>query len=196
MLALQSNLMAERLGLGPRAFVPFERLDYAVGSPHMIIKQTDIALTAHRESSNEVELLAGKDFLVSDTLDLIDWMEQGVVFDNQARGGLSREELKRALYTSGTVQRNNGFYAREAFRSAVAIWAQIPEYIKVVRFGRAGYSLSRRGRFAPPVTTIDTVEKLEELRSGTVDAATGKDTSARETAEVFFRVGASIPIRS
>ena len=72
---------------------------------------------------------------------------------------------------------------------------QIPEYIKVVRFGRTEYSLSRHGRFAPPVTTIDTVEKLEELRSGIVDAATGKNTSARETAEVFFRVGANIPLR-
>lgn len=187
--------MAERLEIGPRAFVPFELLDYSGDSPHFVVRQTDVALTAaDSKGFSDAQIDAGRQFLLGPTITLIDLMQQGIHFNNQARSGLTSAELQRALDTTGSIP-GNGFYAREAHRIAIATWAQIPEYIKGVRFGRGLYQLSRHGRFAPPMTTSDLIERLEELRAGTVDAAGGKDTSAKETASVFFRVGAHLPIK-
>lgn len=186
--------MSRDLEIGPRYFVPFEGLDYSADAPHFVAKQTDIALTINRESSKDAVIDAGRLFLLGPSLDLIDLMEQGIHYDNQARAGLTREELERALETTGSIA-GKGTKAREAHRIAVATWAQIPQYIRTVRFGRDGYLLSRHGRFTPPTTTMDFIERSEELRTGTIDAASGRNTSPRETAEIFFRVAANLPIK-
>lgn len=186
--------MGNRFELGPRAFVPFDKLDYVGHAPHSVIKQTDVALTAHRETANQRVIEAGNSFLLDSTINLIDLMQQGIHFDNQARNGLTRAELQRAMGTTGSVS-GKGFFAREAFRIAIAIWAQIPECIRIVRFGSDNYQFSRHGRFSPPTTTSGLIEGFEELRTGTVDAVGNIDSHARETAEVFFRVGAHLRIK-